>query len=93
MEDKRAAGSPLNVQFTGELRENQQEAIKALLPYDCGILSAATAFGKTVVCSDLIAERKVSNIDPAGILRADRAMAEGVGKLFGNPGGTAGIRD
>ena len=62
MEDKRAAGSPLNVQFTGELRENQQEAIKALLPHDCGILSAATAFGKTVVCSDLIAERKVSTL-------------------------------
>ena len=32
------------------------------MKHDCGILSAATAFGKTVVCSRLIAERKVSTL-------------------------------
>lgn len=62
IEDRRASGKPLNVRFTGELRDNQQAAVKALLPHDCGILSAATAFGKAVVCSDLIAERKVSTL-------------------------------
>lgn len=60
--DKRADGKPLSVQFTGELRDNQQTAVNALLQYNCGILSAATAFGKTVVCSSLIAERKVSTL-------------------------------
>ena len=62
IEDRRASGRPLDVHFTGELRENQRSAVKALLPHDCGILSAATAFGKTVVCSNLIAERKVSTL-------------------------------
>jgi len=62
IEDKSASGKPLNVQFTGELRDNQQAAVKALLPHDCGILSAATAFGKTVVCSNLIGSRKVSTL-------------------------------
>lgn len=33
-----------------------------MLAYDNGILSAATAFGKTVVCSYLIAERKVNTL-------------------------------
>ncbi len=61
-EDKRADGKPLDVQFTGELRDNQQAAVKALLPHDCGILSAATAFGKTVVCSSLIGSKKVSTL-------------------------------
>lgn len=61
-EDKRAVGKTLNVHFQGELRDNQKEAVRAILKYDCGILSAATAFGKTVVCSRLIAERKVSTL-------------------------------
>lgn len=61
-EDKRAVGKTLDVRFQGELRDNQKEAVRAILKYDCGILSAATAFGKTVVCSRLIAERKVSTL-------------------------------
>lgn len=62
MADERAKGKTLNVRFTGQLRENQKEAVTALLKHECGILSAATAFGKTVVCSALIAERKVSTL-------------------------------
>ena len=62
IEEKRAAGKPLEVRFLGELRDNQEAAAKAILKHDCGILSAATAFGKTVVCSRLIAERKVSTL-------------------------------
>ena len=55
-------GKKLEVRFLGELRDNQEAAAKAVLKHDCGILSAATAFGKTVVCSRLIAERKVSTL-------------------------------
>ena len=62
IEDHRAYGKPLNVAFTGELRDNQQVAVNAMGSHDCGILSAATAFGKTVVCSNMIAERKVSTL-------------------------------
>lgn len=62
IEDHRAYGKPLNVAFTGELRDNQQVAVNAMGSHDCGILSAATAFGKTVVCSYMITERKVSTL-------------------------------
>ena len=41
IEDRRANGRLLDVHFTGKLRENQCSAVKALLPRDCGILSAA----------------------------------------------------
>ena len=40
----------------------QDLAADRLLAYDHGILSAATAFGKTVVCSYLISERKVNTL-------------------------------
>ena len=40
----------------GELREEQKSALNEMLKYDNGILHAATAFGKTVVCSAMIAE-------------------------------------
>lgn len=60
--DKRTAGRTIAVRFTGELRQNQKDAVNALLQHDCGILSAATAFGKTVTCSSMIAEKKVSTL-------------------------------
>lgn len=62
IDDLRANGRPLDVKFTGELRDNQQMAVNAMRSHDCGILSAATAFGKTVVCSNMIAERKISTL-------------------------------
>ena len=62
IDDQRTPGKLLQVKFTGSLRENQQEAVTNLLKFDCGILSAATAFGKTVACMNIIAERKVSTL-------------------------------
>lgn len=62
IEDQREKGCPIRVSFTGELRVQQDLAAQRLLAYDYGILSAATAFGKTVVCSYLIAERKVNTL-------------------------------
>lgn len=60
--DVRSQGKSINVQFKGALKESQKPAVKSLLEYDTGILSAATAFGKTVVCNYLIAERKVNTL-------------------------------
>ena len=62
IEDKRTAGRSIDVTFQGELRKSQVPAVEKMLQHDTGILSAATAFGKTVVCSKLIAERKVSTL-------------------------------
>lgn len=50
------------MEFNGQLREAQAVAAEKMLTHETGILSAATAFGKTVVCSYLIAARKVSTL-------------------------------
>lgn len=60
--DKRCVGTAIKAEFAGELRESQDKAVDAILQYDNGILSAATAFGKTVVCSNLIEQRKVNTL-------------------------------
>ena len=60
--DERQQGKLLHVSFTGELRDEQKPALQEMLKYDNGILHAATAFGKTVVCSAMIAERKVNTL-------------------------------
>jgi len=60
--DKRFSGTKIDVSFVGELRENQDRAVQTMLQYDSGIMSAATAFGKTVVCSNLIAQKKVNTL-------------------------------
>lgn len=62
IDDKKEKGRPLRVTFNGELRSQQDLAAHCLLSYDHGILSAATAFGKTVVCSYLISRRKVNTL-------------------------------
>ena len=60
--DERCAGEPLDVSFHGELRPEQMSAAKAMLAHDTGVLSATTAFGKTVLAAWLIAERGVNTL-------------------------------
>ena len=62
IEDKRTEGRKLNISFKGELRGSQIPAVDSMLENDIGILHAATAFGKTVVCCDMIAKRGVSTL-------------------------------
>ena len=62
LEDQRFAGQPIDVKFHGQLRHDQQSAANAVLANDDGILSATTAFGKTVVAAWLIAARKTNTL-------------------------------
>src|ERR1035438_570466 len=62
LRDERFGGSPLDVSFRGSLRPEQQAAAQALLAHDTGVLSATTAFGKTVIAAWLIAQRKVNTL-------------------------------
>lgn len=55
-------GRQIDVIFNGELRGEQPQAAAAMLGHDNGILSATTAFGKTVLGAYLIAERKVNTL-------------------------------
>ena len=62
VEDKRNTGKEINVSFAGELYPEQQDAVNSLTGHDFGVLAAATGFGKTVVGSYLISERKVNTL-------------------------------
>lgn len=62
LRDERCVGQPVDVSFHGSLRPGQQEAVEALLAHDIGILSATTAFGKTVVAAWMIAARKTNTL-------------------------------
>ncbi len=60
--DKTCRGNPLRVTFKGTLREEQKPAADALLAHYNGVLSATTAFGKTVIAAYLIGQRKVNTL-------------------------------
>jgi len=60
--DKCFWGIPRDFRFHGTLRPEQQTASEALLAYHTGVLSAATAFGKTVIAAYMIAKRGVNTL-------------------------------
>jgi superfamily II DNA or RNA helicase len=62
LRDERCAGDVLDVRFVGTLRPDQEEAVAAILERDMGVLSATTAFGKTVVAAAMIARRGVNTL-------------------------------
>ena len=62
IDDKQNYGQNIDVQFQGELREDQKKASVKLIASKTGILSASTAFGKTVLAIWMIAERKVNTL-------------------------------
>jgi superfamily II DNA or RNA helicase len=59
---KFASGLPIEFTFQGRLRPEQQQAADRLIKDDIGVLSASTAFGKTVIGAWLIAQRKVNTL-------------------------------
>jgi Type III restriction enzyme, res subunit len=60
--DERFAGTPIEVEFRGQLRQLQEEAVAKIVSHDEGILCAPTAFGKTAIAAWLIAKRKVNTL-------------------------------
>ncbi len=60
--DERYQGQSIKAQFVGKLRPDQEKITSALIPYDNGILSAPTAFGKTVLAAWFIAARGVNTL-------------------------------
>lgn len=60
--DKTNSGVPIDVCFRGEEREEQTDAINAMIPFDNGVLNATTAFGKTVTAAAIIARKKVNTL-------------------------------
>jgi superfamily II DNA or RNA helicase len=62
VQDERISGVPIEVEFDGQLRPIQEEAVRQFADHDEGILSAPTAFGKTAVAAWLIAKRRVNTL-------------------------------
>ncbi len=60
--DETSAGKPINIEFKGLLYDEQSKAADVMLQYSNGVLSATTAFGKTVIGAKLISERKVNTL-------------------------------
>jgi superfamily II DNA or RNA helicase len=61
-QDERTAGKRIDISFRAELRPEQQEAVREILAHDQGVLSAPTAFGKTIVGAYLIAKRAANTL-------------------------------
>lgn len=59
--DERVVGEPISLKFLGELTD-QEKAAQALISHETGVLSATTAFGKTVLGTWMIANRKVNTL-------------------------------
>lgn len=60
--DQTQKGKSIQVAFKGILRDEQCQAVEELLKHENGVLSATTAFGKTVIAAKLIAERKINTL-------------------------------
>ena len=72
--DHREKGRPIRVSFKGDLKPQQKLAAQRLLAFDNGILSAATAFGKTAVCSG----REKRRDSVIGILHGSKNTLTGI---------------
>ena len=65
--------------FRGALRPEQEPAAQALLAQDMGVLSATTAFGKTVIGAYLMSQRRVNTlilVQSSALLEQWRASLE-----------------
>ena len=71
-------GRKINVEFNGNLRDEQLTATNELIKYDNGVLAAATAFGKTVIAAKLIAERKTNTLV---LVHRQQLMSQWITKL------------
>ena len=61
-DDETNQGEAISVHFKGKLRDEQQDAVNILAANSNGVLSATTAFGKTVAAIGLIAQRSVNTL-------------------------------
>jgi hypothetical protein len=86
LRDERFNGNPLDVKFHGELRPDQKIAADAMIKHDTGVLSATTAFGKTVIGAWLIAQRGISTLV---LVHRKQLLEQWIERLFSIPGSAA----
>ena len=81
--DKRQVGATIEVDFAGELREEQRLAANELVKHDTGVLAAGTAFGKTVLAAWMIAKRKVGTLVLVNRRELQRQWVERLSQFLG----------
>ena len=62
IQDETYSGRSIHADFMGNLRKEQACALSAMCVHRLGVLSAATAFGKTVTIAALIAQKQVNTL-------------------------------
>lgn len=62
LQDERLSGKKIRATFHGKLKKDQNLAYKTIIGNNFGILSAPTAFGKTVLATKVMSKRKVSTL-------------------------------
>lgn len=60
--DERTMGVSINVAFNGTLRPDQETAVRVMTQHETGVLSAPTAFGKTVTAAAIISHRRINTL-------------------------------
>ena len=61
-EDLRHTGNPIETRFLGQLNDGQRQAAEVILEHENGVIVAPPGFGKTVLGTFLIAQRKCSTL-------------------------------
>jgi superfamily II DNA or RNA helicase len=85
LRDERSSGKTLDVSFHGELHPEQRAAAETMLAHETGVLSATTAFGKTVVGAWLIAKRAVNTLVLVHRRQLQDQWIERLSKFLGMP--------
>ncbi len=85
LRDERHGGTPLAVEFHGDLRPAQLAAAEAMLAHDTGVLAATTAFGKTVLAAWLISRRSVNTLVLVHRQQLMEQWAERLSQFLGIP--------
>ncbi|MCL1973146.1 MAG: DEAD/DEAH box helicase [Endomicrobia bacterium] len=62
LQDKRLSGNKIQICFNGKLRREQKAFVDKISGNDICIMSAPTAFGKTVVAANIISKRKTNTL-------------------------------
>ena len=62
LQDKRLSGNKISVSFNGKLKREQKSLAAKILKNENCIMSAPTAFGKTVVAANIISKRKTNTL-------------------------------
>ncbi|HRV72165.1 MAG TPA: DEAD/DEAH box helicase family protein [Thermovirgaceae bacterium] len=88
--DERGTGSEISVQFKGEIRKDQKQAVDKILEHDFGVLCAPTAFGKIISAAAVIAHRKVSTLVLVHRKELQRQWKEQLENFLKINGGTVG---